>query len=253
MKKHLIILLAAAITFTSCSNSGNNTSATQQPYTDLKNECYKGKVKQLTKTEYEGAYFANGKWNKPADAVATVRVYTYDTLGFNTATKEYYLYRDTLYATNTQKVTFDNGLPAVKETYTPEGHLDKRSVQTPTADTGFSIDVYDSANNVTQRQIMTLNKDGKQKTSDFTYFDEYGQTSHTLSFSFVYGTDQLLDSLKLKMYDGTGKYLPAKDILLVPNYLQKDKLGNPTLSIVQGYGAAAGTNMLVEYEYEYYE
>lgn len=252
MKQQLFILLAATVLFTACNNEQTATTQ-QQPYTDLKNDCYKGKVKKVTKTEYEGTYYANGKWNKPTDAVATVRFYNYDTAGYSTGVEEFYLYHDTLYTESKQEVVFKDGMPAVKNTYNPAGVLIKRTTLTTMADTGFTIDVYDSANTITQRQVMLLNKDGRQKTSDFTYFDRLGQTSQTLSFSFIYNDAQLLDSLKLKMYDGRGTYLPEQDILLVPSYLEKDAKDNPTLTVLTGYGAAKGTNMLIEYEYEYYE
>lgn len=246
-----MILLAAGSLFAACNNIP--VEQPQQPYTDLKNDCYKGKVMQVTKTEYEGAKLIDGKWTAPKDAVATVRIYDYDSAGFNTQIKEYYLYNDTMYAVSTQMITFQDDKTLIKSTFSTAGKLAKKMKQTYLADTGISVDVYDSTDKVMQRQIMTLNKSGRQKRTEFSYFEEGGANTHKLEFDFVYTKDDLLDSLKLKMYDHMGAYMPDRDILLVPKDIELDSAGNPTLSIIQGYKAAAGTNLLIQRKYTYYK
>lgn len=246
-----MILLAAGSLFAACNNIP--AEQPQQPYTDLKNDCYKGKVRQLAKTEYEGAQLINGKWTAPKDAVATVRIYDYDTAGANTLIKEFYLYHDTMYAVNTQMITYQDDTSIIRTVFTPDGQMEQKMKQVNLADTGLYIETYDLTGAVTQRQTIILNKQGRQKKSEFSYYDEQGNFSHKLAFDFVYKKEELLDSLKLKMFDAKGTHITNRDILLVPNNIELDSIGNPTLSVIQGHLTAEGSNLLVQRKYAYYE
>lgn len=246
-----MILLAVGSLFAACNNKQANEP--QQPYTDLKNDCYKGKVMQVTKTEYEGAQIVNGKWTAPKDAVATVRIYDYDTAGFNTLIKEFYLYHDTMYAINTQMVTYQDDTSIIRTVFSPEGKMEQKMKQINLADTGLYIELYDSAGKVTQRQTMVLNKQGRQKKSEFSYYDGHGYNTNNLTFDFVYKQDERLDSLKLTMHDPSGNHIQGRDILMIPNDIQLDSVGNPTLTVIQAHGAAEGSNLLVQRSYIYYK